>query len=61
MDAVSKGYLKNMYFGIAQDAAATNLLEVSHGLSTGPQVHSTLYYTLYYSRVYYRVTGLAGH
>lgn len=29
MDAVSKGYLKNMYFGIAQDAAATNLLEVS--------------------------------
>ncbi len=29
MDAVEKGYLKNMYFGIAQDADATNLLEVS--------------------------------
>lgn len=28
MDAVQKGYLKNMYFGIAQDAEATNLLEV---------------------------------
>lgn len=28
MDAVEKGYLKNMYFGIAQDAEATNLLEV---------------------------------
>lgn len=31
IDAVAKGYLKNMYFGIAQDAAATNLLEVSEG------------------------------
>jgi hypothetical protein len=29
MDAVAKGYLKNMYFGIATDATATNLLEVS--------------------------------
>lgn len=29
MDAVQKGYLKNMYFGIAQDAEATNLLEVN--------------------------------
>lgn len=28
MDAVREGYLKNMYFGIAQDAAATHLLEV---------------------------------
>lgn len=28
MDSVSKGYLKNMYFGISQDAAGTNLLEV---------------------------------
>ena len=34
MDAVAKGYLKNMYFGIAQDAAATNLLEV-RGLGEG--------------------------
>jgi hypothetical protein len=25
---VRQGYLKNMYFGIAQDAAATHLLEV---------------------------------
>lgn len=25
---MSKGYLKNMYFGISQDAAGTNLLEV---------------------------------
>lgn len=36
MDAVSKGYLKNMYFGIAQDAAATNLLEVSWVMQTHP-------------------------
>jgi hypothetical protein len=28
MHAVRQGYLKNMYFGIAQDAAATHLLEV---------------------------------
>lgn len=28
MDSVSKGYLKNMYFGISQDAAGTKLLEV---------------------------------
>jgi hypothetical protein len=46
MDAVSKGYLKNLYFGIAQDAAATNLLEVSdsagHELCTVPLLGSRL-------------------
>jgi hypothetical protein len=28
MDAVSHGYLKNMYFGIARDKEGTDLLEV---------------------------------
>jgi hypothetical protein len=32
MDAVAKGYLKNMYFGISQDAAGTQLLEVSKAI-----------------------------
>jgi hypothetical protein len=27
MDAVARGYLKAMYFGISADAEATNLLE----------------------------------
>jgi hypothetical protein len=35
MDSVSKGYLKNMYFGISQDAAGTNLLEVRAGSARG--------------------------
>jgi hypothetical protein len=37
MDAVAKGYLKNMYFGIATDATATNLLEVSSPSSSHAQ------------------------
>lgn len=38
MDAVANGYLKNMYFGIASDAAATNLLEVSWACAGGTAV-----------------------
>jgi hypothetical protein len=39
MDAVAKGYLKNMYFGISQDAAGTQLLEVSTTTLPAPGRH----------------------